>query len=158
MSTKGSTHPFHGYEVTFITHPEIAEANLKALKEKLATIVGTFSGEVVLVEDWGRKKFAYPIHKQTRGQYTYMVYQASGSAVAEIERNLKLHEHVIRFLTVQLPVPFSGVDFKKTRTAYYAAVKRREEEREQRREAREDARRGYDRHQDSRFDAGEELE
>jgi small subunit ribosomal protein S6 len=132
-----------GYELTFITRSEMSDASLLSLKEKISSIVTSFQGEVVLTEDWGKRKFAYPIQKQLRGHYTYLVFSAPGVAVTELERNLKLSEDVVRFLTIQLDAPFVSSEFKQSRQTYHAAVKRREEEREARRESREDGRRSY---------------
>lgn len=133
-----------GYETTFITSPELTDEGLKTLQDRLNQVVSTFQGEVVLTEDWGKKKLAYPIHKENRGHYTYVVYTGQGEVVHELERNLRLHDHVLRFLTVNLEKEFDAPLFQKQRSDYHAAAKRREEEREARREERNAERRGYD--------------
>lgn len=125
-----------GYETTFITRSELADDALKALQDKLGEVIGTHKGQVVLTEDWGRRKLAYPIQKETRGRYTYVVYNGEGNVVQEIERHLRIHDHVIRFLTVNLDKEFDSEAFKKRRSEIHAAAKRREQEREQRREER----------------------
>ena len=89
------------------------------------------------------RKLAYPIHNETRGHYTYVVYTGKGDIVQEIERNLRLHEHVLRFLSVNLEKEFDPEAFTKRRAEIHAAAKRREEEREARREERMAERRGY---------------
>ena len=135
-----------GYETTIITRAELSDEGLKALLERVKGIAGQFSGDVVLHEDWGKRKLAYPIQKESRGHYTYLVYSGKGEVVHEVERNLRIHEHVLRFLTVKLEKEFDGEVFKKQRTDIQAAAKRREEEREARREERNAERRGYDDH------------
>ncbi len=135
-----------GYETTFITRAEMSDDALKALQERVNGIIASYKGSVVLSEDWGKRKLAYPIHKETRGHYTYVVYTATGDVVHEIERNLRIHEHVLRFLTVNLETEFDGEVFSKRRAEIHAAAKRREEEREARREERMAERRGYDDH------------
>src|ERR1044071_9221945 len=132
-----------GYETTFITRSELSAGALKALQDRLAQIVADFKGEVTLTEDWGKRKLAYPIRKETRGQYTYLVYSGKAGVVPEVERNLRIHEHVLRFLTVNLAEEFDPVQFKKMRAEVHAAAKRREEEREARREEKNAERRGY---------------
>lgn len=132
-----------GYETTIITRSELADDALKALQEKLAGVVKAYGGELVLHEDWGRRKMAYSIQKEQRGHYTYMVYTGKGEVVGEIERNLRLNEHVLRFLSVNLANEFDGEAFKKRRTEIQAAAKKREEEREARREERMAERRGH---------------
>jgi len=54
------------------------------------------------VEEWGNRDLAYPIQKQSRGYYSLMQYRASAGIVEELERNMKLMEEVMRFLTVRL--------------------------------------------------------
>lgn len=141
--TRTAPGPISGYETTFITRPELSDEALKALSERLTQVVGSFQGEVVLTEDWGKRKLAYPITKESRGHYTYMVYTGKGDVVHEIERTLRLQDHVLRFLSVNLEQEFDANEFKKRRTEIQAAAKRREEERAARREERNAERRGY---------------
>src|SRR6476620_7885037 len=133
-----------GYETTFITRSDLTDEGLKALHDRLAQVITNYAGEVVLTEDWGKRKLAYPIRKENRGQYTYLVYSGKGDVVHEIERNLRLHDHILRFLTVNLEKEFDAENFRKQRSDYHAAAKRREEEREARKEERNAERRGYD--------------
>ena len=132
-----------GYESTFITRGELSDEGLKALKDRLTQVVASFDGEIVLTEDWGKRKMAYPIKKESRGHYTYIVYTGKGDVVHELERNLRLHEHVLRFLTVNLAREFDSAVFQTKRSEIHAAAKKREEEREARREERNAERRGY---------------
>ena len=74
-----------GYETTFVTRSELSDELLKSFQERLSQIIGTFQGEVVLTEDWGKRKLAYAIKKETRGHYTYVVYTGKGDIVHEVE-------------------------------------------------------------------------
>ncbi|MFN7684033.1 MAG: 30S ribosomal protein S6 [Oligoflexia bacterium] len=136
-----------GFETTFITRSELSDEGLKAIQERLNGVVAQFGGELIHQEDWGKRKLAYPIAKESRGHYTYFVYTGKGDVVHEIERNLRLNDQVLRFLSVNLEKEFNGEAFKKARVEQQAAAKRREEEREARREERMSAmggeRRGY---------------
>ncbi len=154
----GTANRLPGYETTFITRPELSDDGLKALQERLTGVVSSYGGEIVLTEDWGKRKLAYPIQKENRGHYTYLVYTGKGDVVHEMERNLRLHDHVLRFLTVNLETEFEAEAFRKHRADIHAAAKRREEEREARREERMAERRGYgDReHRDHHAPAAEE--
>ena len=136
MAKTSTPESISGYETTFITRSELSDDALKALHERLSQVVSSFSGEVVLTEDWGKNKLAYPIKKESRGHYSYFVYTGKGDVVHEIERNLRLQDHVLRFLTVNLDTEFDPAAFKKQRSEIHAAAKRREEEREARREER----------------------
>ena len=102
-----------GYETTFVTRVDLSDDALKTLKDRLFGIVKAYGGELVYEEDWGKRKFAYPIEKETRGQYTYFVYTGRGDVVAEIERNLRLHESLLRFMTVNLAKEFDKEVYSK---------------------------------------------
>lgn len=102
-----------GYETTFITRVDQTEDQLKTLKDRLFKIVKDFKGEIVHQEDWGKRKFAYPIQKEVRGQYTYFVYTGAPGVVAELERNLRLNESTLRFMTVVLSKEFDKDAYNK---------------------------------------------
>jgi len=133
-----------GYETTFITRAEMGDDALRALTDRLISIIPTFGGELVLQEDWGTKRLAYKIEKETRGRYTYLVYTGEGNVVAELERNLRMNDFVMRFLSVNLAKEFEKDTFMKRREEIKAQAKKREEEREARREEREARRRSYE--------------
>lgn len=144
MTAETTSAPVAGYETTYILRSEFSDEGAKLLDEKLTGVIKQFGGEVVLTEDWGRRKLAYPIQKESRGHYVYCVYSGKGDIVHEFERHLRLHEHVLRFLTVNLEKEFSPETFRKERADVHAAAKRREEEREARREERMAERRAYE--------------
>ena len=120
-----STGKLPGYETTFITRVDLSDDALKTLKDRLFGIVKAYGGEVVYEEDWGKRKFAYPIEKETRGQYTYFVYTGRGDVVAEIERNLRIHESILRFMTVNLSKEFNKEVYQ-TETPAGTPLKREE--------------------------------
>src|SRR5476649_151024 len=101
-----------GYETTVVTRNEMTDDALKTLKDRLTAIVVSFGGEIVEIEDWGKKRLAFAIKKETRGQYTYLAYTGKPGVVAELERNLRIHEHVLRYLTVNLDAEFDAGAFR----------------------------------------------
>lgn len=89
------------YETTFITHPDLSEEELeKVLQKALGPIQN--QGQLFRVQDWGKKRLAYNIRKQSRGHYTFVDYAATPSAIREVERLLRLDDNVLRFLTVMV--------------------------------------------------------
>jgi len=90
------------YETIFITHPELAEEELSELHEKLKSILAGLKGELIKLEDWGIKKLSYEIRKNSRGHFFLMDYAAGLEAIRELERNLRLHDRVLRFQTVRI--------------------------------------------------------
>lgn len=130
------TLPTPGYETVILTRAEASDEAVKQLQDRLIAALPSFQGELVMNEDWGRKKLAYPIEKETKARYSYLVYTGRGEVVAEIERNLRLSDHVLRYLTVKIDSEFDAAAFNKRREDIQATIKRRAEEREARREER----------------------
>ena len=135
--------PVSGFETTIITRNDLSDDGLKALKARIESVAKQFGGDVIHTEDWGRKKFAYPINKESRGNYTYIVYTGRGDVTGEVERTLRIHESVMRFLSVRVAREFNATEFLDAR----AAQKKSEEEAIARSEAREHER--YDRYERS---------
>ena len=97
-------------------------------------------GQLVKVESWGRRKLAYPVGKQRKGVYVYVKYVGGGGLVAEVERNLKLQDAVVKYMTVQtadvVDLAALQVDPEETKLGKIELAARRRE----RRVAREAAR------------------
>jgi len=89
------------YETLFVVHPEKGP-RMKEFVDKFRTVIEGQRGTVAQVEEWGSRELAYPIQKQSKGYYTLLRYQASGQAVVELERNLKLTDGILRYLTVRV--------------------------------------------------------
>jgi len=89
------------YELTYILRP-LEEANLTALNERITTIVTNAGGEIVGRNDWGRRRLAYPIRKNTDGYYTTLYITLPATAVRGIERSLQLNDDVLRYLVVRV--------------------------------------------------------
>lgn len=90
------------YEVLYITQSEMSEDALKDLKAKIDSIISKEAGQTLLHADWGKRKFAYRIKKQRRGQYIYLRFIAPGSAITELERNLRIQDQVLKFISVKI--------------------------------------------------------
>ncbi len=90
------------YETIFIVHPDLPEEDLQRLTRRATDVIQQHDGELLQVQQWGKKKLAYKIRNQWRGQYTLVDYAALSPAVRELERILRLDENVMKFLTVKL--------------------------------------------------------
>ena len=64
--------------------------------------ITTHGGELIEVDKWGRKRLAYPIKKAKSGYYVVIRFSATTDLVATLERNYRLDENIIRYLTIQL--------------------------------------------------------
>ena len=92
------------YETLCIFHPELPETRIKELGAWMQKIVEGVDGTAVQIDAWGIRDLAHLIRKQRRGYYLRLMYDAPGAAVKELERNLRINENVLRFLsTVRKP-------------------------------------------------------
>ena len=89
------------YETIYILRSDVDTETAERVQGRVADAVERERGKLVRVEAWGRRKLAYPVRKQRRGVYVYLKYVGSGGLVAEVERNLKLQDAVVKFMTVQ---------------------------------------------------------
>lgn len=93
------------YETLCVFHPELPDTRVKELTTWMQTIVENGQGNVLKVEDWGMCDLSYRIKKQRRGYYVRLEYDSEPAALKELERNLRLNEDVLRFLSVVRGAP-----------------------------------------------------
>jgi small subunit ribosomal protein S6 len=89
------------YETLFVIRPTLTEEEIKSQIEKVKGILEKEGAELIATDDMGMRKLAYPVQKNSRGYYTVLFYKTKGDTIAELERNLKINEEVIKFLTVK---------------------------------------------------------
>jgi len=94
------------YELVFIAHPDLDEEGVAALTAQVRGWIEAAGGEVIHTTQWGRRKLAYPIRKQTEGSYVLMWASMPRQAIRGLERELKLAENVLRHLLVRAETPF----------------------------------------------------
>ncbi len=90
------------YEAMIIAKAELPEAELSKMVSKWETIMGVNGGQVVKKDAWGVRRLAYPINKQTRGNYIVYDVATAQENIHELERILKLDENVLRSMIVKL--------------------------------------------------------
>ncbi len=88
------------YETIVIAHVDLSEDELNTLTARYGGIVTDRKGILVKVERWGKRKLAYLIKKQSRGFYILMDYAGSSDVVDELERNLKIDDKILKFMTI----------------------------------------------------------
>jgi small subunit ribosomal protein S6 len=95
--------PVHAkeYETIYILRSDVDAEAAERVQARVADAVERERGKLVKVEAWGRRKLAYAVGKQRKGVYVYLKYVGGGGLVAEVERNLKLQDAVVKFMTVQ---------------------------------------------------------
>lgn len=90
------------YESTFITRQDISRADVVKLVDNFIAIVRKEGGKIIKNEYWGLRNLAYRIKKNRKGHYAMLAMNAPDAAIKELERNMGLHEDVIRHLTVRV--------------------------------------------------------
>jgi small subunit ribosomal protein S6 len=90
------------YEIIFIVKPNVAEDEITAITSKATSIIEGDGGTIIRINNWGLKKLAYPIKKETQGYYVHVDYAGFPVSVAEIERIVRIDDHILKYLTVKL--------------------------------------------------------
>ena len=89
------------YEILYILSAELDDAAREAAIEKYKAIVTAGGGEVETVDKWGVKKLAYPINYKSEGFYVLMTFISKPETPAEIERQMRISDEVMRFLVIK---------------------------------------------------------
>ena len=86
------------YETLFAVNATLAEDDVKALVEKFVTLINDNASDVN-VNEWGKRRFAYPINYVTEGYYVLVDYKSEPSFPLELERVLGITDGVLRYMT-----------------------------------------------------------
>jgi small subunit ribosomal protein S6 len=93
------------YEILVILDPRPTDEEAATLLTQLGENVKSLGAEVAKIDNWGKRRLAYDIRKQREGTYAVLEVSAEPAMVKEFERQLRLNENVLRFLSTQMPVP-----------------------------------------------------
>jgi small subunit ribosomal protein S6 len=87
-----------------IVDPRPTDEEVAALLEQLGEQLKTLGAEVTKVDNWGKRRLAYDIKKQREGTYAVFEASAEPSMVKEFERQVRLNENVLRFVSTRVPI------------------------------------------------------
>jgi small subunit ribosomal protein S6 len=107
------------YEILVIADPRPTDEEVAALLTQLGEQIKGLGAEVTKMENWGKRRLAYDMQKQREGTYAVFEVSAEPSMVKEFERQLRLNESILRFLSTQVPTRS-----KKARARAAAAAQR----------------------------------
>ena len=96
------------YEHVMIARQDLSNAQAEGLIEHFSTVLGDNGGKVVEHEYWGVKTMAYKINKNRKGHYAFLKTDAPAAAVQEMERLMRLHDDVMRVLTIKVEAHGEG--------------------------------------------------
>lgn len=101
------------YETVFISDPDLQEQARTELFEKVRNIITRENGIILKFDEWGNKKLAYEVRKKLRGHYVCLTYGGTGELVKELERNFRLSDDVMKYMTVLLSDDVTAEDLEK---------------------------------------------
>ncbi len=90
------------YETTIVLDPQLKSTEIEDAIKKVTTFITNHGGEIVKVDEWGKRRLAYEINKKQYGYYVYIRFSAPGQIVRLLEREYRLMEPVLRYLTVRV--------------------------------------------------------
>lgn len=90
------------YETVFIARQDVSSAQIESLANDYAGIIASNGGEVKKTEHWGLRSLSYKIKKNRKGHYVMFNIDAPSAAVLELERNMRLNEDILRFMTIKV--------------------------------------------------------
>ncbi|MFA6865926.1 MAG: 30S ribosomal protein S6 [Clostridia bacterium] len=92
----------NNYQLLYIINNEIAEEAKNEIVDKFVGVIESLSGTVETVDKWGAKKFAYPIQRMKQGYYVLIKFSAGPDVPAEIDRQMKNNDKILRQLITRI--------------------------------------------------------
>ena len=89
------------YETVIIVPADLPDDEIISLADRYQAIITNHKGLVMKIEKWGKRKLTYEIRKHNRGFYLLIDFAGQGAVVAELERNLKIDDKILKFMTVK---------------------------------------------------------
>ena len=89
------------YELALVVDAKIEDEVRVATVEKAKDYVTKFGGNITNVEEWGKKKLAYEIQKQSEGFYYFIQFEAESNVPASVEQDVRIMDNVLRYLCVR---------------------------------------------------------
>ena len=123
------------YELVYIVSPDATEQDIADLHEQVVATIARLQGELIRTENWGRRTLAYRIGKHREGTYVLEVFNGTGELTKELDRRLKVFDHVIRHLVVRVDEELRVAE--RTRSRRQSDVDRRAARRPERALARD---------------------
>lgn len=90
------------YEHIIITRPDISPQQVETLVEEVTNLLKANGGSVAKTEYWGLRNLAYRIKKHRKAHYSLLNIEAPAAAIQEVERQLRINEEVLRFMTIRV--------------------------------------------------------
>ncbi len=100
------------YETLFIVHPNYEQDRLNSVIKMVENRIVELGGTLLAVDDWGKRRLAYPIEKQKSGSYVLMHFEASPSIVIELQKWFEIQAQILAQLIIRLEEKPTGLPFR----------------------------------------------
>ena len=90
------------YETIYIVNPTLDDDSLKEAIDKFSDLIKKLKGAIVKVNEWGKRKLAYEVKRFDKGYYVVLDFCALPKMLTELERNLKLDDRILKYITVKI--------------------------------------------------------
>src|SRR5215813_6742287 len=90
------------YETIYILRPNTPNEGVAEVNTRIKGVIEGMGGKIIKVDNWGKRRLAYEVAKERKGIYLYWLYLAQPGVVEETERNLRMLDNVIRYLTTKV--------------------------------------------------------
>jgi len=120
------------YESAVLINAALDDEQIQSQVSRIKDTITSNKGVIKEVEDWGRKRLAYPINKNKIGYYVFYRYEAPNTTIAKLERMFNLDEQILRYLTIKLDKnALEYIEQKKTEAAIKVEEEKIEKEKEE---------------------------
>ena len=113
------------YEHTIIAKQSHSASQLESLKTKYSKIIEKNDGEIIKIDDWGLLNLSHEINKNKKGNYIHFKLKGRGLTVSELEKNEKIDNNLLRFLTVRVQKFDLDKNYFKQETNFAKEVKKK---------------------------------
>jgi small subunit ribosomal protein S6 len=90
------------YETTMVMRPDLGGDAIETTLDRVREVVKTQGGKLISIDHWGKRKLAFEIKKQVRGVYVHAHFLGEKGLVAELERNLRISDNILRYETIRM--------------------------------------------------------
>ena len=90
------------YEKVMIIDPNIDDSAVEEVVTKIKDVIVKQGGEIIKTDNWGRRKLAYELNKQQKGNYILLLFKAPPTTIEKLEKHCKLSDLIIKFMVVKL--------------------------------------------------------
>ena len=108
------------YETTVVIDSTLKADDMRNLRDKIANFISNHGGHIVKIDEWGKRRLAYEIKKKQYGYYMHIRFSAPDAVPGLLEREYRLNESVLRYLTITVDRRALKTEEKEARAAAHS--------------------------------------